>query len=555
MRVRWPDPERRPQATDLALWAVFTGIIAFELTDLRTAPIAETVGMGLLLAVAFGIRRAWPFTALGLAVAASVLQVTATSLGVADTFALCYVLPCAALAFLAGHRSERTAPAVVLTVTAAMTLLLVNAVQWVRLDNAREILTGLTDWAGGVLTLIAVMVAPWLLGRYWRLRSEMRTGGWEIADRMERARDVDAEHARLRERSRIATEMHNSLGHDLALIAVRAAALEMAAEEQDSRPAAAELRTTAHQANLRLREIIGVLRADAGEPAAEPPAEDVAAVVDRAVGAGMPVRLVREGPDLAPDSPAGRAAHRVVQEALTNAARHAPGALVTVRLVRADGATTVRVTDTGPVAALHPDTRGNGSGLAGLRTLVEGMGGTFHTGSGGTGDGAAGGFTVTAAIPPTEAAGQAADGAASAPVPPEDSTETARSWRRVRSSSRRRLVTALVLPLGLTAVITALGFLLLWYVSAQTVLPPEDYARLSTGDDRADVERVLPVFDYRPGPIPGEPPAPPGSDCHYYLVTSEQGLHPVYRLCFTDGRLAAKDVIEREQTVAAVPAR
>ncbi|PSK95384.1 signal transduction histidine kinase [Murinocardiopsis flavida] len=541
-RLRRPAPESRPRAADLAAWAVLTGVIAVELAGLRAAPAAEAVGMGLLLAVAFGIGRARPFTALGLALAAGVLHTAAAILGAADTLALSAVLPCAVLAFLAGRRSERTAPAVVLTTTAALTLLLVSAVQWVGLGNPREALTGLTDWAGGVLTLVAVVVAPWLLGRYWRLYAEMRTGGWEIADRMERARDADAAHARLRERSRIATEMHDSLGHDLALIAVRAAALEMAADGQDPRPAAAELRTSAHQANLRLREIIGVLRADSGEHAAEPPAEDVAAVVDRAVGAGMPVRLVREGPDPAPGSPAGRAAHRVVQEALTNAARHAPGTRVAVRLVTEDGTTAVDVRDTGPVAAARRDGTGNGSGLAGLRTLVEGMGGTFRAGPDG------GGFTVRAVLP--GGAGTAADGEPAAPHGPPadttDTTETARSWRRVRTRSRRRLAAAVVLPLGLAGAITALIFLLLWSVAALTVLPRADYARLSVGDDRDAVRRVLPVFDYRPGPIPGEPPAPHGSECEYYLVTDSQGRHPVYRLCFADGRLAAKDEIARQ---------
>ncbi len=527
-------------ATDLALWAVFTGTLATELDGLRTEPMAETVAMALLLAVAFGVRRAWPFTALGLVVGASVLHSAAITIGVVDTFALTYALPCAALAFLAGRRSERIAPAAVLTVTAALTMLLVCTVGWVRGGNPREALTGFTDWAGGVLVLIAVIVTPWLLGRYWHRHAQLRTAGWEIADRMERARDVDAERARLRERSRIATEMHDSLGHDLALIAVRAAALEMAAEAEEPQAAASDLRAAAHQANLRLREIIGVLREDAGAAAAEPVGEAVTAVVDRAVDSGMSVRLVREGPDIDPATPAGHAAHRVVQEALTNAARHAPGARVTVRLVREDGATAVHVADTGPVgAATGAGTAGNGSGLAGLRTLVEGMGGTFTAGSGGHG-GAAGGFTVTARIPET------AGPQSTAEEPPEGSTETARRWSQMRAGARRWLVTALVLPLGLAAVITALGFLMLWYAGANTVLAREDYARLSIGDDRAAVEQVLPVFDYQPGPIPGEPPAPPGSACRYYLVDWENGLPPVYRLCFAEERLVGKDMIARE---------
>ncbi|TDQ55027.1 sensor histidine kinase [Actinorugispora endophytica] len=534
--VRW-----RTATADLALWASCTGLLAVEVSGLRAAPVPEVVGMALLLAAGFGVRRALPFTALGLAVGAAVLHSAAVVVGAADTFALAYTLPCGALAFLAGRRSERAAPVVALSAAAALTALLVYTAEWVRVGDPRETLTGLTDWALGVLGLVAVVVAPWLLGRYWRWRTELRTAGWETAERMERAREVEAGRARLRERARIATEMHDSLGHDLALIAVRAAALEMTVDGEAPRSAASDLRTAAHGATLRLRAIIGVLREDTGGPDAGPAAEDAAAVVARAVDAGMSVRLVREGPDPDPGAPPGRAVHRVVQEALTNAARHAPGSRVTVRVVREDGAVTVRVHDTGPGAVgAGAGTAGNGSGLDGLRALVEGAGGTFDAGPERR---AAGGFAVFARIPdaadagaPASAEGEGADGP----------TETERRRSRIRSGARRRLVTALVLPPGLSALVTAAGFLLLWYVGANTVLPREDYARLDVGDDLASVERVLPVFDYRPDPIPGEPPAPPGSACRYYLVRWENGLPPVYRLCFAEGRLAAKDVVARE---------
>src|SRR5690606_5795481 len=325
------------------------------------------------------------------------------------------------------------------------------------------------------------------------------------------------------------TEMHDSLGHDLALIAVRAAALEMTSEEEGTRAAASELRVAAHQATLRLREIIGVLRGEDGTPAAEPAAETAADVVARAVDAGMPVRLVREGPDPDPATPAGRAVHRVVQEALTNAARHAPGARVEVRIVREDGTTTVRVADTGgfgagaagrgtglagrraPGAGVEvrivredgtttvrvADTggfgagaAGNGSGLAGLRALVEGMGGAFEAGPDRCA-GAAGGFTVTARIPETADAGGAT---APAEEPAGEATETARHWNRMRDSARRRLAAALVVPSGLAVAVTVLGFLTLWYAEANTVLPRADYDRLRVGADRAAVEQRLPRF-------------------------------------------------------------
>ncbi|MFD0801884.1 hypothetical protein ACFQZU_11235, partial [Streptomonospora algeriensis] len=90
------------------------------------------------------------------------------------------------------------------------------------------------------------------------------------------------------------------------------------------------------------------------------------------------------------------------------------------------------------------------------------------------------------------------------------------------------------------------GFATLYYVGANSVLPPSGYARLSVGQDAAAVERELPRFDYPAADLTDPPSAPPGSTCRYYLVGWENGLPPVYRLCFAEGRLAAKDRIARE---------
>ncbi|GAA1108678.1 sensor histidine kinase [Nocardiopsis composta] len=531
----------RARAVDGALWAACTGVLAAELSGLRADPRLETAAAAALLAAAFAVRRAHPFAALWAVAAAAVAASIANVLGVTASFPITYALPCVLLAFDAGRRSERTAPVVALAAGAPLVMLAVYGALWVRDGDLRSALTGLTDWAAGLLGVLAAVVAPWLLGRFRRRQAELRAAGWELAERLERARDADRERARLRERARIATEMHDSLGHELALLAVRAAALEMAAgagpEAEEWRSAAADLRASAHRATLRLREIIGALRDDVREPpgaGAEPDeGEDVAALVARSAAAGMAVRLIREGPDI-PAGPAGRAVHRVAREALTNAARYAPGARVQVRVVREDGATEVRVSDGGsPGGNPGAHAAGNGSGLAGLRALVEGMGGSFQAGPE-----RGGGFAVLARIPdaarPGEAAGE-----------PSGATEAARRRALIRNGARRRLAIAVALPLGLGAAVTALGFLLLWGVSAHTVLASADYERLSVGDDRASVERVLPVFDYDPGPIPGEPPAPAGSACSYYLVSGENGLPPVYRLCFAEGRLASKDVIAR----------
>ncbi|WP_017596306.1 sensor histidine kinase [Nocardiopsis potens] len=535
--ARW-----RGRAVDAALWAACTGVLAAELAGLRADPRAETAAAAALLAAAFAVRRAHPFAALWAAAVPAAAASAASVLGLTAAFPVAYALPCVLLAFEAGRRSERAAPVVALVAGVPSAMLAVYGSVWVRGGDLRAALTGLTDWASGLIAVVAAVLAPWLLGRFQRRRAELRAAGWELAERLERARETDREHARLRERARIAAEMHDSLGHELALLGVGAAALEMTAGTgpgaEERRTAAADLRASAHRAALRLREIIGVLREDGGPSGADAGEgeEDVAALVSRCAGAGMAVRLVREGPD-APAGPAGRAVHRVVQEALTNAARYAPGARVRVRVAREGGATEVRVSDGGPPGgAAGRAAVGTGSGLAGLCALVEGMGGSFRAGPE-----RGGGFAVRARIPDAAEPGEGAAGE------PAGATGAARHRALIRAGARRRLAAAVALPLGLGGAVTALAFLLLWGVSAHTVLARADYERLRPGDARESVERVLPVFDYDPGPLPGEPPAPPGSTCAYYLVSAENGLPPVYRLCFADGRLAAKDVIARRE--------
>ncbi|WP_020014872.1 sensor histidine kinase [Promicromonospora sukumoe] len=236
--------------------------------------------------------------------------------------------------------------------------------------------------ATGAMLLALFVVAPWLAGRNRRQQAEL-------------ARLV-ARSARAEERTRIATELHDLVGHDLALIAVRAGALEVSpglapADRAGDRAAVAGIRETAVEATDRLRAVLGALRDGADGGPLAPPDETIAALVTRAASAGLDVRL--EGGPEAPSagSLAEQAAHRVVQEALTNAARHAPGAAVTVRVLREDGTVQVEVANDGGAAQPVPASRG--SGLLGLAERVRVVGGTFAAGP--TGEG----FAVRARIP------------------------------------------------------------------------------------------------------------------------------------------------------------
>lgn len=253
--------------------------------------------------------------------------------------------------------------------------------------------------ATGAMLLAVFVVAPWLAGRNRRQQAELARLAAERVARLEREQELVARSARAEERARIATELHDLVGHDLALIAVRAGALEVssglaAAGRETDREAVAGIRVTATEATDRLRVALVALRdGPAGDGPLVPVRETIGALVGRAASAGLDVRL--EGvPGRGAEhvgSLADQAAHRVVQEALTNAARHAPGARVTVRVLREEDAVRVEVTSTG--GRTGPEPGRGGSGLVGLAERVRLLGGTF--GAGPAGDG----FAVRARIP------------------------------------------------------------------------------------------------------------------------------------------------------------
>ena len=182
----------------------------------------------------------------------------------------------------------------------------------------------------------------------------------------EREHEARLAQAREAERTRIAREMHDSLAHHLSLIAVHAGVLDYRADlDPDAvRAAAATIGSAARSANAELREILGVLHT--GQDAAEPQ-PDIGALAELVTDG---VTVDRADGFAAEDVPAGtsRHAYRIVQEALTNARKHAPGRPVTVRL---SGTPTsgVSIEVRNPLAAAESSKvteLGSGLGLAGL---------------------------------------------------------------------------------------------------------------------------------------------------------------------------------------------
>ncbi|MGK3205964.1 sensor histidine kinase [Amycolatopsis sp. MEPSY49] len=384
---------------------------------------------------------------------------------------------------------------------------------------------GVGDWAAMVAILVFAGLSPWLLGRYVRLRGDLARTGWRRAEEMESRQRLVADQARLRERARIASDMHDSLGHELSLIAVRAAALEVAGGLDDAqRDAAAQLRTSAAAATERLREIIGVLREDAAP--VEPVQGDLGELIARAQASGLCIDSTVDT-SAAPPMVA-RAAYRVVQEALTNVAKHAPGAAVTVRVLSSGAETLVEVVNARPPAGPLPGAASGHVGLIGLRERVRLVGGTLRA------EPHDGGFAVTATLP------HDAEPAEETPEVASDST-SARALELARRDVRRSLVLAVAIPLALFGLVLAIGGIAFLYQWNTSELPAAAYDGMRLGQARGEL--ALPERQRVARPTRGEPATPPGARCEYYGAGRSflNDDYAAYRLCFADGKLVSKD--------------
>jgi signal transduction histidine kinase len=206
---------------------------------------------------------------------------------------------------------------------------------------------------------VVFTVLPMLVGRYLaqhrRLVRTLDAHNRQL--RTERA--LLAEQEQLRERLRIARDMHDSLGRRLSLVSVQAAALEVGDLPPSQKKAVSALAGSARDAITELYLLIGSLRGAAEET---PGADRIAALVDEFRTAGIDVTMTGEAHELPPA--ASRAAYRVVEEGLTNAAKHAPGQPVAIQLTSETDTLVVAVTN--PVTTSTGIGGGSGFGLAGL---------------------------------------------------------------------------------------------------------------------------------------------------------------------------------------------
>ncbi|AZM62991.1 MULTISPECIES: sensor histidine kinase [unclassified Streptomyces] len=420
-----------------------------------------------------------------------------------------------------------------------------------------------------VTPFLVLAVVPGLASRYRAQRHALLDALQRHNAQLVREQAMVARQARLLERQRIAQDMHDSLGHQLALITVHAGALEVDPDLSDrQREGVGILREASRTAMRELREAVGILRDDAGAPEpdredTEPSAARVAASVDRLVeasrAAGAKVELLRSGTERPLAPAADHAVYRIAQEGLTNAHKHAPGAPITVALRYEPDSLVVEVAN-GPVPAgapAGPPAISGGQGLAGLEERARLVGGMVHRGP--TPDG---GFRLAGVLPYGSGETVARPGAATSVAAGEDfrrqsgeglaghgggviehRSDPQKEFAAIMSSKKN-----VALGCALTAVVLVVGVgaLLVWGVSKlldeveKGVIPASVYESAEVGDAEADLRKKFPEGGslLTDGVEKDGPPLPENADCEHF-VDDEEDI--VYRFCFRDGKLSSKE--------------
>ncbi|MEU4061969.1 histidine kinase [Streptomyces wedmorensis] len=439
------------------------------------------------------------------------------------------------------------------------------------------------------LYYLGTTLAPGLAHRYWTQRRTLLHALQERNAQLLRERTMVAWQARLRERQRIAQDMHDSLGHQLALIAVHTGALEVDRELGDrQREVVGVLRNASVTAMHELREVVGILRDGVGasDGAAAPAlagdetgraARGIAGIeglVDSARAAGTAVGLRRLGEERSLAPAADHAAYRIVQEALTNAYKYAPGASIGVELRYEPDTFVVEILNAQPSGGPAEDVVSGGQGLAGLAERARLVGGMCHAGPADGGGFRVAGMLPYGAAPVAEAAPLVdeaddfrqqttrplvGDGRPVA-VGPADWTFTERELAMtVRGGRRSGTGGAIALGCGiafaaLVLLVVAAGFGLYFLVGSveDGMIDPVEYDAVEVGMPEKEVREQLPSGETiaTVGLNKEGPARPAGADC-LVLMSSELGetfgTEPVFRFCFKDGKLIEKKSYEVKQ--------
>ncbi|MEY9835031.1 sensor histidine kinase [Streptacidiphilus sp. EB103A] len=407
---------------------------------------------------------------------------------------------------------------------------------------------------GGVLAAVGVVI-PGLVGSAAGQQDRLVRALRERTVAAERAKQLVESESRTEERSRIAAEMHDLVGHRLSLIALHAGGLEMALAEQapDLVDEAAQVRLAGRDAMDELRQALGVLGPlgrDTGTDAltdATGTRADLLALVEESRAAGVRVAFSWEGDDLTTSQPrVRRAVNRVIREGLTNVHRYASGAAVTVTVRHESGRVWAEVRNGAPPYPPAATTGlGTGRGLAGLRERVALLGGELTVGPQ-----PGGGFLVRAALPtdpdagpgpgPGSEGGSEGEGTVPAwePLLSPEAVERPSTDEVVRS----RLAGAVAAVLGLAGLgaVLLVGLSLLQQARPFSGEPPQSVVHL--GMTPSQLQQIVGPDSpaVRSAAYGREPARPSGAtECIFpdTSTTNENNQLIITRYCFNDGEL------------------
>jgi len=388
-------------------------------------------------------------------------------------------------------------------------------------------ITGRADPIALLLTLVGAVVVPWWIGSDARVRAALRDAGWERAARLEREQQLAVDAVRQEERARLAAEMHDALGYELSVLALTAGAGEVdPANTAEQRVQFARTREAAVRAVESLHDVLRILRED--ESGAEISSPDaIASLIARSGHGEFDLEATLDIDPGRWSDALRRGSFRIVQELLTNAAKHAPGRRV--RLSVADTEDEVVIRTVNPRSERSTTPPGSGSGLAGIAERARVLGGTMTISE------ESGRFAIAVTLPIRSPVGQRPLSVPSRPIieAPE------------RGQGSRRWQAALF---PVAALLAVCGLLLA--LNAATVerigLSAQALNRLHVGMTLDEAAPELPPSHLDELPAAFAPLSPPdGAQCRFYRGTdSWLDLGERYvRLCFADGVLIAKEQI------------
>jgi signal transduction histidine kinase len=363
----------RPVATAAVVELITVGGTVLAPSHTGRRPDAVGATLVVLAAAMVALARRWPVPALAVSLGA-----TAAYYGLGYATDSSFFIGLLVTAYLSGTAEARLRVAAFAVAIPAL--------------FAAASLLGPGDRAGG-LPISIIVLGGLLAGQAsaeWRARADRRTA---------KVHEEEARRRLAEERLRIARELHDVVSHSIAMISVQASSAVHVMDDrpEQAREALLAIKAASRDALRDLRGILGVLHQAEDDEPRGPAAglAEVGALVENVRRAGHEVTLDVDGTGDGLPAAIDLAAYRVIQEALTNVVRHAPGAAAAVAVRRLPDALEIEVRDEGRTVTAGAEGRqGAGRGLAGMRERVRAAGGSLEAGPR-----PAGGFAVRATLP------------------------------------------------------------------------------------------------------------------------------------------------------------